>query len=238
MYYTVHHSQALLAQIPVPHEACPHCQSNALVMYFSRSREDSFFHAVVHKKPLAEVHCAACDHEVGILRFGKGLHTFFKQHSKAYESRLRFWFKWQTIGVMLAFILAIAVFSKVEISTASASKENRALTNARLASPQVGDIFEFWHVVAGPKSAADPEGVYGNRKTQIWLKVVRVEGDQVIVLKSKRSYDMTRTSPRKNIDPSKDDFEPTELVVKNRNSVWQVQGDDATYLSWQVTPAK
>ena len=227
--YTVTQTHIPVGELAVTDVACPHCQKKQLRMQFFNLREDSFFHAFTNFPAIPLVVCSACHAEMERREFNKQLTDFYRQHHKAYRGKFRFWLKWKFVAGVAIAIAALAVLQMKTNVDVQASADRDAMVKQRLAHPVVGDIFEAW-VVTTPASPTEAPHI-----TQRWFKLIRIDGDVLVMQQDTREYNLTNDKPHQNVQVKNDQFAPAELRFQHKNGVLNRQDSTDSITVWNVT---
>lgn len=229
--YTVTQTHIPVGELAVSGIPCPHCQKEQLRMQFSNLREDSFFHAFTNFAAIPLVVCSACHVEIERHEFNKPLSDFYRQHQQAYRGKFRFWFKWKFVAGVAIAITAIAISQFKFNVDAQSSNDRAALVKQHLAHPVVGDIFEAW-VTAQPATPRDAPQI-----AQRWYKLIRIDGDVLIMQQDTREYNLMKDKPHQNVQVKDDSFGPAELRFQFKNEGLYPLDSQDTMSVWSVTTA-
>lgn len=229
--YTVTQTHTPVGELAVGNVPCPHCQKEQLRMQFSNLREDSFFHAATHMPAIPLVTCSACHTEIERNDFNQPLTEFYRQHQKAYRGKFRFWFKWKFVAFVAVVILGLGLSQFKFTMDADASNDRAALVKQHLGHPIVGDIFEAWVTTQSDNPREAP------KIAQRWFKLVRIEGDVLIMQQDIREYNLMKNKPEQNVDVKGDSFAPTELRFQLKDENFTALDSRDTMSIWRVTPA-
>lgn len=229
--YTVTQTHIPVGELAVSHVPCLYCQKEQLRMQFFNLREDSFVHAFTNFPAIPLVVCSACHREFERNMFNKPLADFYQQHQQAYRGKFRFWFKWKFVaGVATAITVIAALQFKFNVD-AQASSDRAALLKQHLAHPVIGDIFEAW-VVAEPVTSREAPEI-----AQRWFKLIRIDGDVLIMQQDTREYSLSKDKPHQNVPVKDDSFAPAELRFQFKNEGLHPLDSKESISVWSVTTA-
>ncbi|MFZ6653868.1 hypothetical protein [Undibacterium sp. TJN19] len=230
-FYVVTQTHVPVGELAVSHIPCPHCHAERLRMQFFNLREDSFFHTFTNMPAIPLVVCTACHTQIERNDFSKPMTDFYRQHQKGYRGKFRFWFKWKFVAGVAIAITAIGVLQFKFNTDAQASNDRAALVKQHLAHPVVGDIFEAWVVTEPNTSQAAPKVV------QRWFKLIRIDGDVLVMQQDTREYSLTKDKPHQNVQVNDDSFAPAELKFQLKyGGLYPLDGKEAMSV-WSVTTA-